>query len=115
MKILVDIDQAAIDAAATRSERNFNALSPAQTERLAILSEELAEAVQAVSKIIRHGYSSYHPQFPSVSNRLHLQDELGHVQNAIAMLVSAGDVDQAAIDAQRVHKSRSIKQYLHHN
>ena len=35
---------------------NFNQLTPAETERLAILAEECGEVIQAVGKILRHGY-----------------------------------------------------------
>ena len=34
---------------------NFNRLSPAEYERLAILAEEMGEAQQALGKIMRHG------------------------------------------------------------
>jgi hypothetical protein len=37
---------------------NFNGLAPAETERLALLLEELGEAQQAIGKILRHGYES---------------------------------------------------------
>lgn len=41
--------------------KNFNGLSPAETERLALLSEEMGEVQQAIGKILRHGYESIHP------------------------------------------------------
>lgn len=110
--MIIDVSQSAIDSHATK---NFNGLTPAQTERLAILQEELAEAIQAVSKVMRHGYSSCHPRKPSTSNKIHLQEELGHVQNSITMLVNAGDLNRTAINAHEGHKALSIKQYLHHN
>lgn len=37
---------------------HFNQLSPAEAERLALLSEELGEAQQAIGKILRHGQPS---------------------------------------------------------
>ena len=39
----------------------FNDLTPAEAERLAMLAEEAGEVVQAVGKILRHGYISSHP------------------------------------------------------
>src|SRR5579872_899269 len=36
-------------------------LTPAQIERLALLAEECGEVMQAVSKILRHGYESRNP------------------------------------------------------
>lgn len=35
-----------------------NKLNDAQSERLALLLEELGEAQQAIGKILRHGYQS---------------------------------------------------------
>lgn len=117
VKTLVEIDQSTIDLLATppMTEKNFNGLTAAQTERLVILQEELAESIQAVSKIMRHGYQSVRPGASATSNRLHLQDELGHVQNAITMLVNAKDLSREAINAQELHKSVNIGKYLHHN
>ena len=34
----------------------FNELSPAEVERLAILAEEMGEAIQVIGKVLRHGY-----------------------------------------------------------
>jgi len=103
-----------VDFILNKSE-NFNELTPAQTERLAILIEELSEAQHIASKILRHGYDSRNPLHPEVGiNKMLLQDELGHVQHSIAMLVNAGDVSQGAINAQQGHKERNIKPYLHH-
>lgn len=39
----------------------FNELNPAQVELLALLAEEMGEAIQAIGKVLRHGYESYHP------------------------------------------------------
>lgn len=36
-------------------------LTEAQIERLEMLAEEAAEVVQATTKILRHGYQSFHP------------------------------------------------------
>lgn len=36
-------------------------LNPAEIERLSMLAEEAGEIVQAVGKILRHGYLSHHP------------------------------------------------------
>lgn len=54
----------------------MSGLSPAQRERLAMLIEEAGEVIQIGCKILRHGYDSYHPNNPSVSNRNLLDEEL---------------------------------------
>lgn len=113
-ELLVQVEQSVIDAVASQRDKNFNGLSPAQTERLVILQEELAESIQAVSKIMRHGYESTNQGKLPLTNRLHLEEELGHVQNAIHML-TLQDLSRGQIEAYQDTKSRTIRQYLHHN
>lgn len=48
---------------------HFNGLRPDEAERLAMLAEEAGEIVQAVGKILRHGYESRHPANPIFTNR----------------------------------------------
>jgi len=101
------------------NDQHFNKLTPAETERLAILAEELGEAQQAVGKILRHGYESVDPTFqddPRVNptNRLNLVRELGDVTAAMAMLGDAGDVDPADVCMRAIQKAGSIGRYLHH-
>lgn len=93
----------------------FNELTAAQSERLAILMEELGEAQQAIGKILRHGYESYNPDDLSEhSNEDNLVRELGDVLYAIDMLVNARDLGRIGIEQRRVEKSEKIKKYLHH-
>lgn len=61
---------------------HFNKLTPAEAERLAMLAEECGEVIQIVGKILRHGYDSYHPVNPRLTNRDLLANELRDV-NAI--------------------------------
>jgi|ERR1700733_6552830 len=92
-----------------------NNLSDAQLERLAILSEELGEAQQAIGKILRHGYNSWNPEV--VGNNTNVSDlekELGDVLFAIQMLQDAGDVSTTNINARMWEKAEKIKPYLHH-
>lgn len=52
-------------------------LTPAQAERLEMLAEEAAEVIQVVTKILRRGYASYHPDDPARSpNSRELEREL---------------------------------------
>lgn len=62
---------------------NFNELRPDQTERLAMLAEECAEIIQVIGKILRHGYDSYHPDSPNVTNRDLLNREIVDVLSVI--------------------------------
>lgn len=93
----------------------FNKLSDAQHERLAILSEELGEAQQAIGKILRHGYDSCNPYDPSgPDNRADLEKELGDVAFAVDLLIDNGDVSKYFIADRVLLKGEKIKPYLHH-
>ena len=104
------------------SGNNFNKLTAAQTERLAILSEELGEAQQAIGKILRHGYESCNPLWPeddgeggyerAPTNRESLEKELGDVVFAINLL--GNDIHQPTIGRRVLAKAEKIKPYLHH-
>lgn len=56
--------------------KHFNKLTPAETERLAILAEECGETIQVIGKILRHGYESFHPKDYATTNRTLLENEL---------------------------------------
>ena len=94
--------------------KHFNELTPAEAERLALLLEEMGEAVQIIGKILRHGYESYHPDAPSVPNRALLEKELGDVLAAIDMVVTADDVNPEQIEGHRLNKHHKVGKYLHH-
>ncbi|NMG29348.1 MazG nucleotide pyrophosphohydrolase domain-containing protein [Aromatoleum evansii] len=91
---------------------HFNGLTPAQAERLAVLAEELGEAVQAIGKILRHGYESRSPA--GATNREALERELGDVYAAMDMLSDAGDLNPFAISIAMTRKKDRVGQYLHH-
>lgn len=95
--------------------KHFNKLTPAQAERLAILSEELGECQQAIGKILRHGYDSYNPMtLAGPSNREHLACECGDVRAAIVMLCDAEDIPAlTVIEAQR-RKLVKVVSWMHH-
>lgn len=92
----------------------FNDLSPAAAERLAILAEEMGEAIQVICKILRHGYESSNPLIDGPTNREALEVELGHVKNATAMMLRDGDINEALINKSAREKSVSIQRWLHH-
>lgn len=94
--------------------KHFNKLSPAELERLALLAEEMGETQQIIGKILRHGYMSYHPQSPTVPNRMLLENEVGHVLCAIQFLLNADDIDEVSVEDSKRHKSVRVHEYLHH-
>ena len=87
-------------------------LTDAQRERLACLAEEAAEIVQAVGKILRHGYDSrYHD---GTTNTAALEREIGDLTYVVDCMSLAGDVDAGAIDAAREAKVPRFRKYTHY-
>jgi hypothetical protein len=91
----------------------FNNLSPAEAERLAVLIEEMAEAIQAACKILRHGYENSHPD-GGQTNRQSLERELGDARLAMLLMTDSNDVEAMNIHEWAVSKDKTIWQYLHH-
>ncbi len=90
-------------------------LSPAELERLALLSEECAEVIQIISKICRHGYESYHPKDPAkTSNRDLLVQEIGHVGFAIQIMDQKADLSLNDVRRATDEKAQNVQQYLHY-
>lgn len=94
---------------------HINQLSKADLERLTLLMEEAAEVQQIVCKIIRHGYTSYHPDDPRFSNRDLLEKELGHLDFAIGLMEKNKDINPSNVQRYAQGKKAMVKQYLHYN
>lgn len=93
-----------------------NSLSLAQEEALHILIEECGEVIQAATKILRHGYSSYNPTIiGGETNRQALEREVGDLGSALDRLDRNGDIDMDNIIDHEARKSEKVKQYLHYN
>lgn len=92
-----------------------NNLTEAEAERLAILAEECAEVIQQVCKIQRHGFNNdWLKQRLMPSNRDRLEEEVGHLKNAINVMLEAGDMSYSCIGAALEAKQGTIAPYLHH-
>ena len=92
-----------------------NGLRAGELERLAFLSEECAEAIQAVTKILRHGWESRDPtNASSPTNRQMLETELGDLRFAVAALTQAGDVSAERIAGAAIGRAADPGRYMHH-
>ena len=92
----------------------FNNLSGAQVERLALLAEECAEVIQIVNKVLRHGYGSYSPfDEEKRTNRELLERELGDLTFAQQLMHDNEDINAIRIDILSREKRRRAVQYLH--
>lgn len=75
-------------------------------EIMAIAQEECAEVIQAISKIFRFGFDSTHN---GVTNREHLEVELGDLQCMIDLLTEKGVVDHQRILEAAEAKREKLK------
>jgi len=92
-----------------------NALSNAEIERLALLSEEAGELVQVIGKILRHGYESYNPyQSELGSNREQLEAEIGDLLYSIELMHRNNDIDKWSVEAGCDAAIEKKPKYLHH-
>ena len=87
-----------------------NKLTPAESERLYMLMEECGEVIQACSKVLRHGYDSYHPNNPNVNNRELLTNEVHDLFAVLDMM----DHDIKVDGAQILQSVKQKKKYAHH-
>lgn len=93
---------------------NFNELTPAQTERLSLLMEEMGESIQIIGKILRHGYESCNPITHGPTNRQLLERELGDVLAAMEFMDDESDFNIGVIRARMREKRESVMRWLHH-
>lgn len=91
---------------------NYNQLTPAETERLAILMEECSEVIHICGKILRHGYESFDPADPYTTNKMLLTKELGDVKAATQAMCYDINLGEVAIRASE--RPGKIAPYLHH-
>ena len=94
---------------------NYNKLTEAQTERLAILMEECGEVIQICGKILRHGYESYNPyDNTKTPNRKLLEKEIGDIVWITEFMTTNNDINATNVIYAENQKDINIKQYLHH-
>jgi NTP pyrophosphatase (non-canonical NTP hydrolase) len=92
----------------------FNQVTPKEAELLAILAEECGELVQAIGKVLRHGFMSVHP-VSEETNLANLEREMGDVRAAMIMLCDEGITNKKAIHEAADEKLRKVIKYMHHN
>lgn len=96
--------------------RLFSKLKPAEIERLAMLAEEAGEISQAVGKILRHGYESFHPENPAVTNRALLENEIADLHAVQLMMEERGDIEDLSPQASDAvgHAMEKKLRFVHH-
>lgn len=96
--------------------QHFNKLTEGQAERLAMLAEECSEVTQAVTKILRHGYTSHNPLHgdDAESNAHALAREVGNLLEIVNLLIFQGDIDARAVLGGQASKRYNMTKYTHH-
>ena len=77
-------------------------------EIMAILQEECAEVIQAVSKINRFGFESVHA---GISNREHLEEEVGDLMCMIDLMIDSGILREGSVMAAKHEKLLKLQQW----
>ena len=91
-------------------------LTPAEEERLYCLIEELGEAIQAASKVLRHGYWTRSPFVTDASrnNKEDLEKEMGDVLDAILTMNREHDISYDSVIEWSRQKREAKVQWMHH-
>ncbi len=98
------------------SEIPFNDMTPAEVERLVLLSEECAEVQKIAAKSLRHGYESYNPdETMGPSNRSMLEIKVGDLLASLHLLALRNDIDIKWSRSLAALKLGYVNKYLHHN
>jgi NTP pyrophosphatase (non-canonical NTP hydrolase) len=88
-------------------------LTPEQREILTLLVEECAEVIQAATKILRHGYDSYHPS-GRYDNRTTLEQELGDLTGVQSLLARSKEFNIENVGVFARDKLQRLRQWSHH-
>ena len=83
-------------------------MNESQKEIMQITQEECAEVVQAISKVFRFGMESEHN---GVTNREHLQVEVGDVLCMIDLMGQFGLIDWAYVEHARHAKREKLQKW----
>lgn len=76
-----------------------------------ITLEECAEVTQGISKVFRFGFDGVHPNSPTVTNKMHLEEEVGDLVCMIHLLVQNNILDGAAIEDAAAKKLEKLEKW----
>ena len=83
----------------------MNEMSEAQKEILLITQEECAEVTQAISKVFRFGTTD---KYKGLTNREHLEEEVGDLMCMIDLLIDNGIVRESAVMTAKNEKLNKL-------
>jgi NTP pyrophosphatase (non-canonical NTP hydrolase) len=77
-------------------------------EILLITQEECAEVTQAISKVFRFGMTG---SYNGVTNKEHLEEELGDLMCMIDLLIDSGMVSESAVMTAKSEKMMKLQMW----
>lgn len=80
-------------------------MNSANREILLIAQEECAEVTQAISKVFRFGMED---DFNGVTNKEHLEEELGDLMCMIDLIIDSGMVSESAVMTSKNEKMMKL-------
>jgi len=80
-------------------------MSDSKKEILLITQEECAEVIQAISKVFRFGADDF---FKGLSNRQHLEEEIGDLMCMIDLLIDNDIVGESAVMTAKNEKLNKL-------
>lgn len=85
-------------------------LSPAEIERLAILSECCGQVVQAVGKVSRFGWQSQSP-YGGKTNLVALEREIGNLRAIVTLMIDCKDVRLGDVQSWQKAKKAALEKW----
>jgi hypothetical protein len=89
-------------------------MTPEEAERLEMLAEEAAEVIFIIMKTLRHGYESFHPDNPEITNRQMLEEEIGDFLGILGQMELKEDVQAINVAFHKQKKWNKSLKYTHH-
>lgn len=86
-------------------------MEKADRELMNITLEECAEVTQAISKVFRFGWDSTHPDTPNVSNKMHLEEEVGDLMFMLNLLLEKGILNETNVNIAFLNKGAKLRKW----
>ncbi len=83
-----------------------NIMNEIEKEIMLITQEECAEVTQAISKVFRFGMND---SYKGVTNREHLEEEVGDLMCMIDLLIESGVINEAAVMTAKHEKMNKLQ------
>ena len=93
---------------------NIIPITPPTIEERDLLNktiEECAEVIQACTKILDYGFESTNPDKPTITNRQHLEQEVGDAMCLFSLMMDKDVLSEAGVYQAGTHKLDRLHKY----